>query len=80
MASATKIPINDFNVNLILTKDESEFLLTVLNHIGGCPKNSKRKFSDSIIKSLESINITVDKNYLNLKPGKDEMYFLNETN
>jgi hypothetical protein len=44
-------------VTLELTKTEAIVLLHVLFHIGGCDKNSPRKFTDNILKCLEAENI-----------------------
>lgn len=40
-------------MKLSLTKDQAQFLIDVLSHIGGCPEFSRRKYSDNLVKRLE---------------------------
>jgi hypothetical protein len=60
-------------VTLELTETEAIVLLNVLFHIGGCPYNSPRKFTDNIRKSLEGEKV----NFVDLPNSysKNGIYF-----
>lgn len=47
-------------VTLTFTHDEAQFLMDILNRIGGCPDNSRRRHADDIRNALMCAPYIVD--------------------
>lgn len=59
MAKAKKVPvpiIPEFNVELILSADEADALMTILYRIGGSIQ-TRRRFTDSVLQALRQAGL-----------------------
>lgn len=45
------------SVTLTLSEHEAQFLVDILNHIGGCPDTSRRMHADSLSKALKGARV-----------------------
>lgn len=55
MAIVKKVPMDDFKVEMTLTKDEAKTIYDILSRVGGCPTNSRRRFTDSLHGELHKV-------------------------
>lgn len=61
VATATKQPV-DYEIVLVLSKEEATALRRVGQHIGGHPSRSSRDHFDSINKALDVVGVHADYN------------------
>jgi hypothetical protein len=72
MATAEKVPAN-YKVTLTLNQNEAETLRRLLSKIGGDPKTTRRRFTNSIASALQKAGV----NYVDVRlaPSSESIWF-----